>query len=151
MKGYEWFEARDYTNPGNLAGCMIHKTRYGVGGCYELICKDHADEETCESHNNTFWCNASTAEPTAGPTLQPTAEPTAGPALRPTPGPTPRPTAEPTPSCYDYCEAWFGAGTPGYQCYNCYGANKCVDVAGSHCYYADDGAATCTAAGHIYC
>ena len=56
-----------------------------------------------------------------------------------------------TPSCYDYCEAWFGAGTPGDQCYNCYGANKCVDVAGSHCYYADDGAATCTAAGHIYC
>ena len=111
---------------------MIHKTRYGVGGCYELICKDHADEETCESHNNTFWCNASTAEPTAGPTL------------RPTPGPTP-------PSCYDYCEAWFGAGTPGHQCYNCYGANKCVDVAGSHCYYADNGTATCTAAGHIYC
>ena len=60
-------------------------------------------------------------------------------------------TAEPTPSCYDYCEAWFGAGTPGHQCYNCYGANKCVDVAGSHCYYADNGTATCTAAGHIYC
>ena len=67
------------------------------------------------------------------------------------PEPTPRPTAEPTPSCYDYCEAWFGAGTPGPQCYNCYGANKCVDVAGSHCYYADNGTATCTAAGHIYC
>ena len=65
---------------------------------------------------------------------------------------TPRPTAEPTtPSCYDYCEAWFGPGTPGDQCYNCYGANKCVDVAGSHCYYADNGTATCTAAGHIYC
>ena len=30
-------------------------------------------------------------------------------------------------------------------------ANKCVDVAGSHCYYADNGTATCTAAGHIYC
>ena len=81
---------------------------------------------------NTFWCNASTAEPTAGPTPRPTAEPT-------------------TPSCYDYCEAWFGAGTPGHQCYNCYGANKCVDVAGSHCYYANNGTATCTAAGHIYC
>ena len=29
QKGFEWFEARDYDNPGNLAGCMIHKTETG--------------------------------------------------------------------------------------------------------------------------
>ena len=44
-----------------------------------------------------------------------------------------------------------GNETLPIECYNCYGANKCVDVAGSHCYYADNGTATCTAAGHIYC
>ena len=50
-KGYEWFEARDYTNPGNLAGCMIHKTRYGVGGCYELECAEHYTQDSCEADN----------------------------------------------------------------------------------------------------
>ena len=54
-KGFEWFEARDYANPGNVAGCMIHKTRYGVGGCYELICVDHDTQDECEG-NESFWC-----------------------------------------------------------------------------------------------
>ena len=36
VKGYTWFEARDYTDPGNVAGCAITKTAYGVGGCYEV-------------------------------------------------------------------------------------------------------------------
>ena len=69
-KGFEWFEARDYANPGNVAGCMIHKTRYGVGGCYELICVDHDTQDECEG-NESFWCPLTQA-PTVQPTLVPT-------------------------------------------------------------------------------
>ena len=90
-KGFEWFEARDYANPGNVAGCMIHKTRYGVGGCYELICVDHDTQDECEG-NESFWC-----PPTQAPTVQPSLVP--GPAR--TGARTPTDPLPPTPSRFD--------------------------------------------------
>merc|ERR1719181_231647 len=67
-KGFEWFEARDYLNPGNVAGCMIHKTATGVGGCYKTTCASETTPGTCEAKAHQFWCRgAPTTLPSAAP------------------------------------------------------------------------------------